>query len=149
MFLEQLSGELRLIITLSLLKRPNFPLILVDHPFLLIQHLLHTNPASMYNLRIKRPNLLLEHFLLFPFLKKLITPLLQCLHNIPLILLNLFLLLLQLHQLRLVNKNFVPFLQLATELLQLDLVLADERLLVQVLVDGRLVADVLCAMREF
>jgi hypothetical protein len=99
-------------------------------------------------LRVEGLDLLLEQLLLLALLVELVGTLLEGLDDVVFVLLDLSLLLLQLDQLALVDQHLVLLLQLHAQPGQLVLVLTDESLLVQVLVDRRLVLDAFGAMGE-
>jgi hypothetical protein len=95
------------------------------------------------------PNLLLKLLLLLTLHEKLLTTLLQRSHRSVLILLSTPLVLLQLHQTRLIDQSLALLVELCPQTLQLDFVLSQQCLLIDILVDDGLVLDVLGSIGEF
>jgi len=134
------------LLQLLLILLPNQLLLLLQH-YPKLWRLLDLLPPDQH-LRIKRPYLLLEPLLLVPLHYVLPVPLLERVDRRGLVLLRPPLLLLQLQQVRV--RVYVPVLlvELELQLPQLHLVLPEQRPLVHVLVDARLVLDLLGTRRE-
>lgn len=128
-----------------------FLFVFIYHFLLFAQNFLHRGAiwSGVNELRVERLNFFLQQLLLFSLLEKLIWSLLQGFHDISLIFLNLFLLLLQLYEFWLINEHFIFFFQLASKFSQLSFILSDQGFLVQVLIDCWLVLNTFGSMCKF
>jgi hypothetical protein len=87
----------------------------VDDAFLFLQHFFEGIFAGVDELGVESFYFLLKKLLLLSFFEKLMRFFVEGLHNLVLILLDPLLLLLQLHQLRLVDQNLVLLVQLRSQ----------------------------------
>lgn len=121
----------------------------MDYAFLLLQHFLERIFAGVDELRVESFDFLLEKLLLLSFFEKLMRFFVEGLDDLVLILLDPLLLLLQLHQLGLVDQHLVLLIELRSQLVEFFLVFSNQGFLVQILVDQRLVLDALGPISKF